>query len=85
MKELIKYNITDVLNLLKKKEIMVSELVKAYIDAIKKTHNLNMYVETCFENALKSAEKSDQKYKLGNNRPRRDTNWCEGYVLHGWY
>ena len=68
MKELLKYSIKDVLNLLKKKEFSVSELVRTYISAIEKTQNLNMYVTTCFENALKSAVKSDQNYKLGKNR-----------------
>ena len=63
MNEILKYNISDTLNILRKREISVFELTKLYISAIEQTQNLNMYLEVSQKKALSMAKICDENYK----------------------
>ena len=68
MCNLLQFRISEVISLLKKKEFSTKELVDAYINAIEKTKGLNMYLTTCFDQALEQAKISDHNYLRGNQR-----------------
>ena len=68
MSNLLQFSISEVLSLLEKKEFSTKELVETYINAIEKTKDLNMYLTTCFDQALEQAKISDQNYLNGNQR-----------------
>ena len=68
MSNLLQFSISEALSLLEKKEFSTKELVETYINAIEKTKDLNMYLTTCFDQALEQAKISDQNYLNGNQR-----------------
>ena len=68
MSNLLQFSISEILSLLEKKEFSTKELVETYINAIEKTKDLNMYLTTCFDQALEQAKVSDQNYLNGNQR-----------------
>ena len=68
MSNLLQFSISEVLSLLEKKEFSTKELVETYINSIDKTKVLNMYLTTCFDQALEQAKISDQNYLNGNQR-----------------
>lgn len=59
--------IVGALDLLKSKKITAVELTKAYISSIE-TNKLNAYITSNFEESLKRAEESDERYKNNQNR-----------------
>jgi len=61
MSNLLQFSISEALSLLEKKEFSTKELVETYINAIEKTKNLNIYLTTCFDQALENAKKFDNK------------------------
>ena len=65
MSNLLQFSISEALSLLEKKEFSTKELVETYINAIEKTKFLNMYLTTCFDQALEQAKVSDQNYLNG--------------------
>ena len=68
MSNLLQFSISEALSLLEKKEFSTKELVETYINAIEKTKDLNMYLTTCFDQALEQAKISDQNYLNSNQR-----------------
>jgi len=65
MTELTNLNITEALDLLKKREISSLELTKANLEAAKKSTHLNCYSELTEDLALKQAAASDENYAKG--------------------
>ena len=53
---------------LKNKEFSAKEITKHYLDKISKNKDLNAYITVTKDLALKQAQKSDKKYKNGENR-----------------
>ena len=68
MSNLLQFSISETLSLLEKKEFSTKELVETYINATEKTKDLNMYLTTCFDQALEQAKISDQNYLNGDQR-----------------
>lgn len=68
MTDINKLNITEALKRLKAKEFSALELVRAHINQAEKNSNLNSYITKTYEQALKLAEISDERYKNGTNR-----------------
>ena len=51
---------------LKERSVTCIQLVKRYLDKIKQSHKLNVFLEVYEEEALKNAVNVDQKIKKGN-------------------
>ena len=62
MSNILQFSISEALSLLEKKEFSTKELVETYINAIEKTKDLNMYLTTCFDEALEQAKISDKNF-----------------------
>ena len=69
MSELTKKSLTEIANLIKKKEIKSEELTKSFIKNIEKDKKLNSFVTKCSESALKKAKDFDEKPKLNTLLP----------------
>ena len=61
MSELTKKSLSELANLIKKKEIKSEELTKSFIENIKKDKKLNSFITQCDETALKNAKNFDKK------------------------
>ena len=61
MSEIIKKNLSEIIELIKKKEIKSEELAQLYIDEANKSKKLNSFITTCFENTIKKAKEFDKK------------------------
>ena len=69
MSEIIKKNLSEIIELLKKKEIKSEELVNLYIDKINKSKKLNSYITTCFEHTIQKAKEFDKKPNINSLLP----------------
>ena len=69
MSELTKKSLTEIANLIKKKEIKSEELTQSFIKNIEKDKKLNSFVTKCSESALKKAKDFDKKPKLNTLLP----------------
>ena len=56
MSEIIKKNLSEIIDLIKKKEIKSEELANLYIDKVNKSKKLNSYITTCFEHTIQKAK-----------------------------
>ena len=70
MSDLLKFNISEILRGLSNRDFSTTELVESYLQQINKTKKLNMYLEITSEQALKTANESDHKYKNNTNNDR---------------
>jgi aspartyl-tRNA(Asn)/glutamyl-tRNA(Gln) amidotransferase subunit A len=61
MEDLTNTSLTELANLIKKKEIKSEEVTNAYIDNVKKGKKLNSYITETLDFALSKAKKFDQK------------------------
>jgi aspartyl-tRNA(Asn)/glutamyl-tRNA(Gln) amidotransferase subunit A len=61
MTDLTKNNLSENVNLIKKKEIKSEELTLAYVQNIKKGKKLNSFITECCDSAITNAKKFDQK------------------------
>ena len=68
MIDLVSSDLVSIRNSLQNKEFTAVELLNEYIDRIAKSSKLNLFNTTNFENALKAAQKSDQKIIKGEAR-----------------
>lgn len=68
MSELIKLKITEALELLKKKEISVKDLVSSHIDQMEKYKSLNVFISETTEQALQQAKEADDRIAKGEMR-----------------
>ena len=64
MTELTKKSLTEITNLIKKKEIKSEELTESFIRNIEKDKKLNSFITKCSESALKKAKNFDKKPEL---------------------
>tara|TARA_B100000614_G_C14530017_1_gene486149 strand:+ start:294 stop:1751 length:1458 start_codon:yes stop_codon:yes gene_type:complete len=62
MSEIIKKNLSEIIELIKKKEIKSEELARLYIDEANKSKKLNSFITTCFDNTIKKAKEFDKKF-----------------------
>ena len=69
MSELTKKSLTEIADLIKKKEIKSEELTQSFIKNIEKDKKLNSFVTKCSESALKKAKDFDKKPKLDTLLP----------------
>lgn len=67
--DFIYLSLSELIDGFKTKQFSVSEVVKSLINRCEKFKSLNVYITKCFENALKKAADSDQRYENGNNLP----------------
>ena len=61
MSEIIKKNLSEIIDLIKKKEIKSEELANLYIDKVNKSKKLNSYITTCFEHTIQKSREFDKK------------------------
>ena len=61
MSEIIKKNLSEIIDLIKKKEIKSEELVNLYIDKVNKSKKLNSYITTCFDHTIQKSKEFDKK------------------------
>ena len=69
MSEIIKKDLSEIIELIKKKEIKSEELTNLYIDKVNKSKKLNSYITTCFENAIQKAKEFDTKPNINSLLP----------------
>ena len=69
MSEIIKKNLSEIIELIKKKEIKSEELAQLYIDEANKSKKLNSFITTCFENTIKKAKEFDKKPNFNSLLP----------------
>ncbi len=69
MSELTKKSLTEIANLIKKKEIKSEEVTQSFIKNIEKDKKLNSFITKCSESALKKAKDFDKKPELNNLLP----------------
>ena len=69
MSEIIKKNLSEIIDLIKKKEIKSEELVNLYIDKVNKSKKLNSYITTCFEHTIQKSKEFDKKPNLNSLLP----------------
>ncbi len=69
MSEIIKKNLSEIIDLIKKKEIKSEELVNLYIDKVNKSKKLNSFITTCFEHTIKKSKDFDKKPNLNSLLP----------------
>ncbi len=69
MSEIIKKNLSEIIDLLKKKEIKSEELTNLYIDKVNKSKKLNSYITTCFEHTIQKSKEFDKKPNLNSLLP----------------
>ena len=61
MSEIIKKNLSEIIDLIKKKEIKSEELANLYINKVNKSKKLNSYITTCFEHTIQKSKEFDKK------------------------
>tara|TARA_Y100001970_G_scaffold178796_1_gene217647 strand:- start:10383 stop:11843 length:1461 start_codon:yes stop_codon:yes gene_type:complete len=66
MSELSKKSLTEIVKLIKKKEIKSEEITQSFIKNIEKDKKLNSFITKCSESALKKAKDFDKKPNLNN-------------------
>ena len=64
MSDVAKKSLTEIVNLIKKKEIKSEEVTASFIDNIKKDKKLNSFITNCNEHALEKAKSFDKNPKL---------------------
>ena len=69
MSEVINKNLSEIIDLIKKKEIKSEELTKLYIDRANKSKKLNSYITTCFEYTTQKAKEFDKKPNFNSLLP----------------
>ena len=69
MSEIIKKNLSEIIDLVKKKEIKSEELANLYIDKVNKSKKLNSYITTCFEYTIQKSKEFDKKPNLNTLLP----------------
>ncbi len=69
MSEIIKKNLSEIIDLIKKKEIKSEELANLYIDKVSKSKKLNSYITTCFEHTIQKSKEFDKKPNLNSLLP----------------
>ena len=69
MSEIIKKNLSEIIDLIKKKEIKSEELVNLYIDKVNKSKKLNSFITTCFEHTIQKSKEFDKKPNLNSLLP----------------
>ena len=69
MSEIIKKNLSEIIDLIKKKEIKSEELANLYIDKVNKSKKLNSYITTCFEYTIQKSKEFDKKPNLNTLLP----------------
>ena len=69
MKDVTKKSLTEIISLIKKKEIKSEELTQSFIKNIKKDKKLNSLITNCSDSALKKAKNFDRKPNLENLLP----------------
>ena len=69
MSEIIKKNLSEIIDLIKKKEIKSEELANLYIDKVNKSKKLNSYITTCFEHTIKRSKEFDKKPNFNSLLP----------------
>ena len=69
MSEIIKKNLSEIIDLIKKKEIKSEELANLYIDKVNKSKKLNSYITTCFEHTIQKSKEFDKKPNLSSLLP----------------
>tara|TARA_A100001011_G_scaffold389386_1_gene470790 strand:- start:827 stop:2284 length:1458 start_codon:yes stop_codon:yes gene_type:complete len=60
MSEITKKSLSEIINLIKKKEIKSEEVTQSFIDKIEKSKKLNAYITKCSEHAIKKAKEFDK-------------------------
>ena len=69
MSEIVKKNLSEIIDLIKKKEIKSEELANLYIDKVNKSKKLNSYITTCFEHTIQKSKEFDKKPNLNSLLP----------------
>ena len=69
MSEIIKKNLSEIIDLIKKKELKSEELANLYIDKVNKSKKLNSYITTCFEHTIQKSKEFDKKPNLNSLLP----------------
>ena len=69
MSEIIKKNLSEIIDLIRKKEIKSEELANLYIDKVNKSKKLNSYITTCFEHTIQKSKEFDKKPNLNSLLP----------------
>ena len=69
MSEIIKKTLSEIIDLIKKKEIKSEELANLYIDKVNKSKKLNSYITTCFEHTIQKSKEFDKKPNLNTLLP----------------
>ncbi len=69
MSEIVKKNLSEIIDLIKKKEIKSEELANLYIDKVNKSKKLNSYITTCFEHTIQKSKEFDKKPNLNTLLP----------------
>ena len=69
MSSITKKSLTEIVNLIKKKEIKSEEVTSSFIDNISKDKKLNSFVTNCNEQALEKAKSFDKNPKLDTLLP----------------
>ena len=69
MSEIIKKNLSEIIDLIKKKEIKSEELANLYINKVNKSKKLNSYITTCFEHTIQKSKEFDKKPNLNTLLP----------------
>ena len=64
MSDITKKSLTEIVRLIKKKEIKSEEVTTSFIDNIKKDKKLNSFITNCNEQALEKAKNFDKNPKL---------------------
>ena len=60
MSDIINFTLSALINKIKKKELSSQEITKAYIERAEKSKDLNTYITTDFENAIKKAKELEK-------------------------
>ena len=69
MSEIIKKDLSEIIDLIKKKEIKSEELANLYIDKVNKSKKLNSYITTCFEHTIQKSKEFDKKPNFNSLLP----------------
>ena len=69
MSEIVKKNLSEIIDLIKKKEIKSEELANLYINKVNKSKKLNSYITTCFEHTIQKSKEFDKKPNLNSLLP----------------
>ena len=69
MSEVISKNLSEIIDLIKKKEIKSEELANLYIDRANKSKKLNSFITTCFEHTIQKAKEFDKKPNFNSLLP----------------